>query len=127
MRPAEEPFLHPGKSAVVRDAQGRPVGWLGEVHPLVLQAYDLRAPAVAAELDLEVLLDAAAEIATFRDLLAYPAVEQDLALVVDSAVPAAAVVDSLRSAGGDFWRTSRSSICMKEPRSGKARRAWPCV
>jgi phenylalanyl-tRNA synthetase beta chain len=99
---AEEPFLHPGKSAVVRDAQGRSAGWLGEVHPLVLQSYDLRSPAVAAELELDVLLDSVAEIATFRDLLAYPAVEQDLAVVVDSAVPAAQVVDCLRSAGGDL-------------------------
>jgi phenylalanyl-tRNA synthetase beta chain len=99
---AEEPFLHPGKSAVVRDAQGRPAGWLGEVHPLVLQSYDLRSPAVAAELELDVLLDSVAEIATFRDLLAYPAVEQDLAVVVDSAVAAAQVVGCLRSAGGDL-------------------------
>ena len=99
---AEEPFLHPGKSAVVRDARGRPAGWLGEVHPLVLQSYDLRAPAVAAELDAGCSARRRREMATFRDLLAYPVVEQDLALVVDSAVPAAQVVDCLRSAGGDL-------------------------
>ncbi len=99
---AEEPFLHPGKSAAVRDSHGLVAGWLGEVHPLVAQAYDLRSPTVAAELDADILLDAGAGIATFRDLLAYPAVEQDVAVVVDSAVAAAQVVEALREAGGNL-------------------------
>jgi phenylalanyl-tRNA synthetase beta chain len=98
--PGTEPFLHPGKTAIIKDAQGRAAGWLGEVHPLVLQAYDLRTPTVAAELDVEVLLETAVGMATFRDLLAYPAVEQDLAVVVDAGVQAAQVVDCLKSAGG---------------------------
>lgn len=100
--PAEESFLHPGKGATIRNSQGRPVGWLGEVHPLVLQAYDLRAPVVAAELDLDALIGASNAVAMFRDLLAYPAVEQDLALVVDAHVSAAAVMEALRAAGGDL-------------------------
>jgi len=100
--PAREPFLHPGRSAVVRTGDGRPAGWLGEVHPLVLQEYDLRGPAVAAELDVSVLLDASSGIGAFKDLLAYPVVEQDLALVVDKSVPAAAVVACLRRTGGEL-------------------------
>jgi len=100
--PAQEPFLHPGRSAVMRTADGRPAGWLGEIHPLVLQEYDLRGPAVAAELDVSVLLDASSGMGTFKDLLAYPVVEQDLALVVDKSVPAAAVVACLRRAGGEL-------------------------
>ena len=38
----------------------------------------------------------------FQDLLAYPVVEQDLALVVDAAVPASDLVEQLRAAGGDL-------------------------
>lgn len=99
---AREPFLHPGRSASVQDVAGRYVGWLGEVHPLVVQACDLRGPVAAAELELEVLLAAAPQVVAFKDLLAYPAVEQDVALVVDSGLPAVALVDSLRRAGGDL-------------------------
>lgn len=99
---AKEPFLHPGRGAEVRSADDRTVGWVGEVHPLVAQAYDLRGPVTCAELDVDVLLTACTEVVTFRDLLAYPAVEQDLALVVDAAVPARAVVESLRAAGGSL-------------------------
>jgi phenylalanyl-tRNA synthetase beta chain len=97
---AREPFLHPGRCAAVKDAQGQDVGWVGEIHPLVMQAYDLRGAGVAAELDVAALLGASSDLATFRDLLAYPMVEQDVALVVDVDVPAAAIMDSLRRAGG---------------------------
>ena len=100
--PAEEPFLHPGKSALARDREGRVVGWLGEVHPLVLQAYDLRSSAVAAELDVDLLLESVEGLTAFRDLLAYPVVEQDLAVAVDKTVSAAAVVETLRRAGGNL-------------------------
>ncbi len=98
----DERFLHPGKSAVAKDKDGRVLGWLGEVHPLVLQAYDLHGPAVAAEICLEDLLAASGEIATFRDLIAYPVVEQDIALVVAAGIPAAEVIRQLREAAGEL-------------------------
>ncbi len=97
---AGEPFLHPGKSASLQDEKGRYVGWLGEVHPLVLQAYDLKDPVVALELDADLLFASGSAATTFKDLFAYPEVEQDLALVVGSTLPAAAVVESLRRCGG---------------------------
>ncbi len=100
-QPADSvPFLHPGKSASITTADGQSVGWIGEVHPLVCQAYDLKNPAVAAELDLAPIVASAIDVLMFRDLLAFPVVEQDFALVVDAAVPAAAIVESLRAAGG---------------------------
>ena len=94
------PFLHPGKSASISTAGGQLLGWIGEVHPLVCQAYDLKSPAVAAEFDLAPIVASATDVVMFRDLLAFPVVEQDFALVVDTGVPAAAVVESLRAAGG---------------------------
>ena len=102
-----ERFLHPGKSAVVSTAGGTAAGWVGEVHPLVAQAYDLRRVVVAAELDLGALTEASTDVLMFRDLLAFPVVEQDFALVVDAAVPAAAVVASLRVAGGTLLEDIR--------------------
>ena len=72
------------------------------VHPVVLQEYDLRGPAVAAELDTEGLIGASVPVAMFRDLFAYPALEQDLALVVDAGVSAATVVTALRAAAGEL-------------------------
>jgi len=91
---APEPFLHPGRAAAV-SAEGTVVGWLGEIHPLVAEAWDL--PAVAAfELDLDAL--AAAPAALFEDVTSFPAVRQDLAVVVAEEVPAGRVVAAVRAA-----------------------------
>jgi phenylalanyl-tRNA synthetase beta chain len=106
--PSTEPFLHPGKSATVTDEEGNAVGWLGEPHPLVLQDFDIRAESVvAAELDLGALIALRPDAAMFEDLLAYPVVEQDVALVVDSSVPASAVLAELRKAGGDLLENAK--------------------
>jgi phenylalanyl-tRNA synthetase beta chain len=121
---ASEPFLHPGKSAALSDPQGRIVGWLGEVHPLVLQEFDIRADAViAAELDLDMFLEARPGATMFKDLLAYPVVEQDLALVVDSSVPASAVLSELHAAGGDLLEDARVFDVYEGPQVGEGKKS----
>jgi phenylalanyl-tRNA synthetase beta chain len=104
--PADEPFLHPGKSARIESA-GAVLGWVGEVHPLVLQAFDLPPGAVAAEVDLDRVLSLVPGTPLFEDLLTYPVLEQDLALVVDRTLPAAAVVRAVSAAGGPLLRAVR--------------------
>ncbi len=104
--PTDEPFLHPGKSAKLATGDSL-LGWVGEVHPLVLQAFDLPAGALAAEIDMGALLQAASGIAVFEDLLTYPALEQDVALVVDRDISAEQVVEAVRAAGGDLLRSVR--------------------
>jgi phenylalanyl-tRNA synthetase beta chain len=101
-----EPFLHPGKSARV-EVDGVVVGWVGEIHPLVLQAFGVPAGAVAAELDLDRMLARVPGTTVFEDLLTYPVLEQDLALVVDRALPASDVVKAVVEAGGPLLRDVR--------------------
>ncbi|MFL5819494.1 MAG: phenylalanine--tRNA ligase subunit beta [Solirubrobacteraceae bacterium] len=96
---AGEPFLHPGRAAVVM-AGDHEIGWLGEVHPLVCRAWELER-AATFELDLDALTRlAAATVPVYRDLTPFPAVRQDLAVVVTDTVPAARVVDVVQRAGG---------------------------
>jgi phenylalanyl-tRNA synthetase beta chain len=84
---AEEPFLHPGKAARVES------GWLGELHPaLGAEGFG------AFELDLETLYAAVPERLTYEDVITYPALRQDLAVIVDEDVPAGELVDAARSA-----------------------------
>jgi phenylalanyl-tRNA synthetase beta chain len=97
--PATEPFLHPGRAAAV-NAGEETLGWLGEVHPLVCRGWELEA-AAGFELDLDRVVQlAAAGVSVYRELSPFPAVRQDLAVVVGDTVPAAAVVDVVRRAGG---------------------------
>jgi phenylalanyl-tRNA synthetase beta chain len=101
--PGEEPFLHPGRAARVAVA-GAPAGWLGELHPLVCREWSIDA-AVAFEVDLAGLLDAAtAGEETYEDVTTFPAVYQDLAVVVPDEVSAAAVRDAVLGGGGELLR-----------------------
>jgi len=103
--PAEEPFLHPGRSARIA-VDGQPAGWLGELHPLVARAWDLDT-AVAFELDLAALVAAAtAGTETFEDVTTFPAVNQDLAVVVPGALPAAELRAAVLAAGGELLRSA---------------------
>jgi phenylalanyl-tRNA synthetase beta chain len=99
--PAEEPFLHPGRSARI-SVGGEVAGWIGELHPLVCRAWDVEA-AVAFEVDLAPLLAvASAGEETFADVTTFPAVLQDLAVVVPDAVAAEDLRGAVRGAGGEL-------------------------
>jgi phenylalanyl-tRNA synthetase beta chain len=83
-----EPLLHPGKAA--RTAEG----WVGEVHPSVLDGVW-----GAFELDLDALVERAPAVVAFEEVSPYPEVRQDLAFVVDAGVPAAELLAAMREAG----------------------------
>jgi phenylalanyl-tRNA synthetase beta chain len=97
---AEHPSFQPGRTARLRVGE-IVIGYLGEVHPRVREAFDLPAHRVAAaELDLEALLALVPETWFVDPISPYPAVLQDLAVVVDEAVPAAAVRDLIVETAG---------------------------
>jgi len=102
---AAEPFLHPGRSAAV-SVGGAPLGWLGEVHPLVCRTWDIDA-AVGFEIDAAPLLAAATlgeEL--FEDVTTFPAALRDLAVVVDSGTSAATVRSAVLAGGGELLRSA---------------------
>ncbi|HWM63242.1 MAG TPA: phenylalanine--tRNA ligase subunit beta [Solirubrobacterales bacterium] len=102
---AAEPFLHPGRAARVA-VGGMGAGWIGELHPLVCREWDLEA-AAGFEIGLAVLLAAAsAGEETFEDVTTFPAVRQDLAVVVPEDVPAARVREAVLAGGGDLLRSA---------------------
>jgi phenylalanyl-tRNA synthetase beta chain len=105
LAPAEEPFLHPGRAAAV-SIDGAPAGWLGEVHPLVCRAWDLDA-AVAFELEAAPLA-AAATLGeeSYEDVTTFPAVYQDLAVVVPAETPASEVRRAILAGGGELLRSA---------------------
>ncbi len=93
-RPAQHPALHPGRCAeVVLD--GRPIGWVGELHPRWRQAYELPQAPVMFELDLEALLDR--PVPVFEPVPRQQPVWRDLALVLKDEVAHDAVVEQLRA------------------------------
>jgi phenylalanyl-tRNA synthetase beta chain len=103
--PTSEPFLYPGRAARVRVGESE-AGWLGELHPLVCREWDLDS-AVGFEVGLaELVMAANAGEETFEDLTTFPAILQDLAVVVPTDVSAAQVRDAVLSGGADLLRAA---------------------
>ena len=78
------------------------VGRLGEIDPAVLDAHDIGERVAYLEVDLDTLLAQPHGERTFRPFSLYPSSDIDLAFEVDEAVPASAVEDAIRAAGGEL-------------------------
>jgi phenylalanyl-tRNA synthetase beta chain len=102
VEPGERPFLHPGRTATVLAGDERKLGWIGELHPSVTAAWDLGGRWSAFEIDFDLLAEVVPETTHYRELSPFPAVVQDIAVVVDEDVLAAQVQDAVAEGGGDL-------------------------
>ena len=84
-RPASRSHLVPGRTAeIVHD--GRPIGVIGETSAELAAAHDLRHTPVTAEIDFESLVGAARLSRRFAEFPTLPAVQRDIAVVLDRKV-----------------------------------------
>lgn len=102
----EAPHLQPGRAAQVLSG-GSVLGWVGEVHPLAVDAYEATAPVVAFELDVEALIKACRPARDYVDVPTFPAVAMDVAFVVDEAVTCEKLMQCMSSAGGKLLEDAR--------------------
>ncbi|MGC8879924.1 MAG: phenylalanine--tRNA ligase subunit beta [Anaerolineae bacterium] len=100
-RPADHPSYHPGRTAQLL-VEEEVIGVFGQLHPWVQEAFDLplQRPVAAAELDLRRLEAHIPAHFTVRPLPRFPAIRQDIALIVDENIPAQQVEDAIIKAGG---------------------------
>jgi phenylalanyl-tRNA synthetase beta chain len=101
VEPGERPFLHPARAASIIAGDERKIGWIGELHPLVAREWDL-AGGAAFELDAEALAEIASDHPGYRPVSTFPAVVQDIAVVVDEEVPAADVFEAVKQSAGEL-------------------------
>jgi phenylalanyl-tRNA synthetase beta chain len=97
---------HPGRCAAI-EVGGVVIGHAGELHPAVCEALELPRRAVAAEVDLTALLDAATENLSAPSISTFPPATQDVALVVADSVAAADVEAALRAGAGELLENVR--------------------
>jgi phenylalanyl-tRNA synthetase beta chain len=89
------PALHPGQSArLYRD--GDPIGWLGLLHPKVAKLLDLDQTMYLFEIKADSLLEGA--LPRFEAISKFPAIRRDLSIVVDQAVSADNVRETILKA-----------------------------
>lgn len=117
---------HPGRCAALAVASPggeRVVGHAGELHPRASGALDLPARTVAMELDLDALVSAGGDVVRAPAISGFPPATQDVALVVDAAVPAAAVETALRAGAGQLLESIRLFDVYTGERIGEGRKS----
>ena len=97
---------HPGRCAEI-SVGDTVIGHAGELHPKVCQAYGVPARTVAAELDLDGLLERAPVAIKAPSYSDFPLAKEDVALVVDGSVAAADVEAALRDGAGELLESIR--------------------
>ena len=97
---AEYGWLQPGCAAEIYAHGGELIGWVGNIHPEVLQNFEVEQDVVAFELSVEALLRLAKRELPYQEVPTLPGVSVDLAIVVDEDVTAETVEQRIQSAGG---------------------------
>lgn len=78
------------------------IGFAGEIHPDILEKYEINKKVYIAELDLDLLLSNTSNLINFKPLPKFPVSSRDLAIVVKEKVPAGEVLDTMKQIGGNL-------------------------
>ena len=93
------------------------------MHPKVRDAYDwgdtFKYPILAADLDMDVLVKLIPELSQTADVPSFPAVVEDLALVLDDSIPAEKVSDLILQTGGKLLTGVRLFDIFRSEQLGK--------
>ncbi|MDD6795228.1 MAG: phenylalanine--tRNA ligase subunit beta [Clostridiaceae bacterium] len=101
VRESENPTFHPGKTAAIQ-LRGKMAGVFGEIHPDVQEEYGLEKECYVAELDLDLLYEAANTKRSYTPLPKFPAATRDIAVLVDEEVLVGDIEDTIKRAGGNL-------------------------
>ncbi len=115
--------LHPTRSARLVGPSGDVVGAVGEIDPVVLDAHGITERVGWVEVDLDVVAGLPHDPHIYRPVSIYPSSDIDLAFDVDDAVPAGAVEQALREAGGDRMASLRLFDVYRGPGIAPGRRS----
>ncbi|MGE0217561.1 phenylalanine--tRNA ligase subunit beta [Mycolicibacterium sp.] len=120
LRPAQRLPWHPGRCAEVLVGEVV-VGYAGQLHPAVVERSGLPKGTCALELDLDVV--PLTETLPVPAVSPFPAVFQDVALVVDDDVAAQSVVDAVRAGAGELLEDVRLFDVYTGPQIGEGRKS----
>jgi phenylalanyl-tRNA synthetase beta chain len=120
LRPADDLPWHPGRCAEVV-VSNIVVGHAGQLHPAVAERSGLPKGTCAVELDLDAIPLSSSLPAP--SVSPFPAVFQDVSLVVSDDVPAQAVIDALREGAGQLLEDIRLFDVYAGPQIGEANKS----
>ena len=94
-------FLHPGRQASIV-YNGKELGYLGEVHPMVANNYSIKDRVYIAVIDTTILRDEASFDKKFEPIAKFPAATRDISMVVPKDVLAGQIEEIFENKGGAY-------------------------
>ncbi|WP_028709298.1 phenylalanine--tRNA ligase subunit beta [Propionicicella superfundia] len=113
---------HPGRCARF-EADGRVLGYAGELHPTVCEAMGVPARTAAFEIVLDTLLTVAPGAGSLDVLSTHPIAKEDVALIVSADVPAADVATALRAGAGELLESLALFDVYEGPQVGEGKKS----
>ena len=96
---SDKKFLHPTRSADIL-INGVTIGYVGQIHPNVLNELDSDKPVFGGEIYYSELKKYFNDKIIFKPISKYPIVERDLAVIVDEEIACASIIKCIKNAGG---------------------------
>lgn len=100
---SQKPGYHPGRNALVL-CNGVEIGVIGEIHPLVLEKFDIKESVSAFELELDEMYKLATTRVMTESITKYPAVVRDIAILVAKDTTASQIVKTIKKYGTEILR-----------------------
>ncbi|NLY71471.1 MAG: phenylalanine--tRNA ligase subunit beta, partial [Clostridiales bacterium] len=92
---------HPGRCAII-SSNKRKLGVIGELHPDVLEKYDIDVRAYCCELNFDLIVSLADTEKYYRPLPKYPSTSRDIALLVDEEINVGEIESIIKNNGSDI-------------------------
>lgn len=106
VKAGEHYAMHPGKTAIF-SREGATLATVGEIHPKVLDAFGINRKVYVFDADMDAIVEQAALIGKYTSLPRFPAINRDLAVVLDANIPAATVEKEIAASGGTLLKDIR--------------------
>lgn len=120
---AGNPSYHPGKQARLL-SNGVKICEFGSLHPRVREQYDTAYEDIlAAEVDLKALFECSSRVSQLVPVPAFPPILEDIAVVVDEALPAGTIEQLIRQTGGKLLTKIRLFDVFRGPQIGEGKKS----
>ncbi len=102
--PDQHPALHPGQTASIQK-DGKIVGWIGAVHPTLVNAFSIKGSPFVFEIESAAL--ESRKIPSIKPWSKFPHSARDLAVVVDEAITSSKLLEVVEQTASHFLTNAR--------------------
>lgn len=106
LRESENTIYHPGRCANV-EINGEFIGTFGEIHPLVMENFEIKNRVIGGEFDFNKIVEFSDEKITYVPLPKYPTSDRDLAILVDEDIMVSQIKEISKKEAGNLLEDFR--------------------